>query len=490
MIVNRWTRLCFRALTVAVIALAGSIPPTAAGEVGTNKSDLVHSLLPTVVNISVHKEVAASAGAGTAALSAGAGVGGVIKSFVGSGFIIDPSGLLVTNYHVVQDAFEITVTLSDGSAFPGKVLHASRLADLALVQIHTGRVLTPVTWGDSRKLRVGDQVFAIGNPLGIGMSVSAGIVSGLDRNVQESPYDDYIQTDAAINHGNSGGPLFDMEGRVVGVDTALVSPTEGSAGLGLAIPSDSVRFVVERLIRYGWVNPGWMGVKVQQVTPEMATAMGMTQAEGSIVSWIFPGSPAQKAGFAVGDVITKFDDDTPRDEPALLRKIVRTPVGETVQVVVLRDGAQRSLPVTIEAWPRERWDARDAPMTVMQPKVMIPPDLGLSLAPVPTDQRGVLGLEDTSGGVLVTGVLAGSDAARRGMTGGDVILRVQDTPTATPADVQEAISTVRSGNSRFVMMLVLPKVRKLIGPSWVVLQLPELQARQGQASFSSDFGFR
>jgi serine protease Do len=474
MIVNTWTHRYLRALTVAVISLASAIPPAAAGDLGTNKSDLVHSLLPTVVNISVHKEVAAPAGPDTAALSAGAGVSGVIKSFVGSGFIVDPSGLLVTNYHVVEDAFEITVTLSDGSVFPGKMLHASRLADLALVQIQTGRALTPVKWGDSRKLRVGDQVFAIGNPLGIGMSVSAGIVSGLNRNVQESPYDDYIQTDAAINHGNSGGPLFDMEGRVVGVDTALVSPTEGSAGLGLAIPSDSVRFVVERLIKYGWVNPGWMGVKVQQVSPEMAAAMGMTQAEGSIVSWIFPGSPAQKAGIAIGDVITKVDDDTPRDEPALLRKIVRTPVGDTVQVGVLRDGVERNLPVTIEGWPRERWDARDAPMTVVRPKAMIPPDLGLSLAPVPANQRGPLGLEDSPGGVLVTGVLAGSDAARRGMTGGDVILRVQDKPAATPADVQDAISTVRSENRRFVMMLVLPKVRKLVGPSWVVLQLSEL----------------
>jgi serine protease Do len=468
------TRLWLRALAVALIAWGGSVPPTVAGDVGANKSDLVHSLLPTVVNISVRKEVAATAKPDTAAVSAGAGVGGVVKSFVGSGFIIDPAGLVVTNYHVVEDAFEITVTLFDGTVLPGKTLHASRLADLALVQIQTDHALTPVKWGDSSKLRVGDQVFAIGNPLGIGTSVSAGIVSGLNRNVQESPYDDYIQTDAAINHGNSGGPLFDLEGQVVGVDTALVSPTEGSAGLGLAIPADSARFVVERLIKYGWVNPGWMGVKVQQVTPEMAAAMAMNRAAGSIVSWVFPESPAQKAGIVVGDVITKFGDDVPRDEPALLRKIVRTSVGETVQVSVLHDGVQRSLPVTIEAWPRKSWEARDAPMAVARPKVMIPPDLGLSLAPIPTNQRAALGLEDSLSGVMVTGVLAGSDAARRGMTGGDVILRVQDKPTATPADVQEAISTVQSENRRFVMVLVLPKVRKIVGPSWVALQLPDV----------------
>ena len=199
-------------------------------------------------------------------------------------------------------------------------MHASRIADLAVVQVQVDHHLTPVQWGDSTKVRVGDQVFAIGNPLGIGMSVSSGIVSGLNRDVQDSPYDDYIQTDAAINHGNSGGPLFDMEGRVIGMNTALVSPTDASAGLGLAIPSDSVQFVVDRLMKYGWVRPGWMGVKVQQITREMAEAMG-TKPEGSVVAWVMPDGPAHKAGIEIGDVILKYGDDAPGDERALLRDI-------------------------------------------------------------------------------------------------------------------------------------------------------------------------
>ena len=254
---------------------------------------MIRSLLPTVVNIAVRKDVTTKVN--TASASSAAGGSGQVKSYVGSGFVIDPSGLIVTNYHVVENAFEITVTLSDGTLLPGKVLHASRIADLAVVQVQAGHPLTPVQWGESNKLRVGDQVFAIGNPLGLGTSVSGGIVSGLNRDAQESPYDDFIQTDAAINHGNSGGPLFDMEGKVVGVNSAMVSPTESFSGLGLAIPSDDARFVIDRLIKYGWIRPGWVGVKVQQVTRDIAEAMGQTQP-GLAGRLDLPDSPASKAG--------------------------------------------------------------------------------------------------------------------------------------------------------------------------------------------------
>ena len=373
---------------IMAIVLAGSVMPAMSEDLQGNRAELIRSLLPAVVNISVRKDVAASPSAEVATASDR----GAIKAYVGSGFIIDPSGLLVTNYHVVEDAFEISVTLSDGTELPGTMLHASRQADLAIVQIKTDHALKPVQWGDSNKLQVGDQVFAIGDPLGIGTSVSAGIVSGLHRDVQDLPYDNYIQTDAAINHGNSGGPLFDMEGHVVGVNTALVSPTESSAGLGLAIPADSVRFVVDRLIEYGWVNPGWMGIEVQQVTREMAAAMGSQQPEGSVVSWVLPDSPAQKAGIEIGDVIIRYADYAPPDERALLRRIAHTPVGDTVQVALLHDGMPRVLPVTIESWPRSQWDKRDAPMTPERPKLTIPPDLGLTwMSHTRSERSGVPG---------------------------------------------------------------------------------------------------
>ncbi|HET6197855.1 MAG TPA: trypsin-like peptidase domain-containing protein, partial [Acetobacteraceae bacterium] len=444
-----------------LVALGISLPAFA-GEVALNRAELIRSLLPSVVNLSVRKEVPVTTNPVVASQPMG-GDSDTVKSFVGSGFVLDPSGLIATNYHVVDGAFDIVATLSDGTVLPARTLHASRLADLAIVQVDAGHPLTPVQWGDSTKLRVGDQVFAIGNPLGIGVSVSAGIVSGLNRNVEGSPYDDYIQTDAAINHGNSGGPLFDMDGHVVGVDTALVSPTAASAGLGLAIPADSARFVLGRLMQYGWVNPGWLGVKVQQVTPDLAAAMGSSQVQGSVVSWVFPESPAQKAGLAIGDVILRYGDAAPGDERALLRDIVRTPVGQSVQVGLLRDGKPQTVPVTIESWPRERWEARDAPMTVERPKIKVPADLGLSLKAVPTEQRANLGLEDGLTGVLVTGVLAGTDAAQRGMTEGDVILRVQDRPVATAGDVQQAIGAQREAHRSYAMLLVLPKVRKVPG---------------------------
>jgi serine protease Do len=433
-----------------------------------NRSELIQSLLPTVVNITVRKDVTPSRGSQEAAASTGSDE---IKSYLGSGFVIDPSGLIVTNYHVVENAFEIAVTFSDGTILPGTMLHASRLADLAVVQVKPDHPLTPAQWGDSTRLSVGDQVFAIGNPLGLGLSVSAGIVSGLNRDVQDSPYNHYIQTDAAINHGNSGGPLFDMKGRVVGVDTALVSPTEASAGLGLAIPSDAAEFVVGRLMQYGWVRPGWIGVKVQQVTLEMARAMGMQRRQGSIVSWITPDGPAEHAGIALGDVILKYGDDVPHDERALLRDIVKTPVGKAVKMVIQRDKNKLTLPVTVAEWPRSKWEERDAPVPPEHPNSTIPPNLGLSLAAVPTSQRASLGLKDAEGGVLVAEVVPGSDAARRGMTNGDIILRVDRDPTASPEDIWKAIDAERAEGREFIMMLVLQKQPKAPGAEWVVLRL-------------------
>ncbi len=458
-------------LAIALITLACWAPHASAEDATASRSDMIRSLLPTVVNIAVRKDVETKVN--TASASASGGRSGEVKAYVGSGFIIDPSGLIVTNYHVVENAFDITVTLSDGTLLPGKVLHASRVADLAIVQVKANHPLTPVQWGDSNKLRIGDQVFAIGNPLGLGTSVSGGIVSGLNRDAQESPYDNFIQTDAAINHGNSGGPLFDMDGKVVGVDSAMVSPTESFSGLGLAIPSADARFVIDRLIKYGWIRPGWIGVKVQQVTRDIAEAMGQTQPVGSLVSWVLPDSPASKSGLAIGDVILKYGDDVPSDERALLRDIGQTDVGKTVSLTVLRNGEQQVVPVTIASWPRQRWEERDAPTAALLPMGKIPPNLGLTLAAIPKDQRTKLDLQDGVDGVLITKVVPNSDAARRGAAAGDIILRVFDKPVASPAEVLHGITAARSEKRPFVLLLVLPKVRTVPGPRWVTLRLTE-----------------
>ncbi len=446
-----------------------------ADDVAAHRPEFMNSVLPAVVNITVKKpQTPAPGGDGGASVNAKLPPKAAppeVQSYVGSGFVIDPSGLIVTNYHVVQDAFEISVMFSDGSVLPGQTLSASRLADLALVQVKPDHPLQAARWGDSDKLQVGEQVFAAGDPFGIGLSVSAGIVSALNRDIQNSPYDDYIQTDATINHGNSGGPLFDMQGEVVGVDSAIISPTTGSAGLGFALPSSSARFVIDRLRTYGWVRPGWIGMKVQQVTPEIAAAMGMSAAEGSIVAWVLPDGPGRKAGLAIGDVILRFNGQPLSDERALLRGIVRTPVGDTMILTVRRDGAEHDIRVTAAEWPRDQWDKRDAPMQAKRPKLTIPHDLGLTLSVVAKAQRSALGLEDGLDGVLVTGVAANSDPAQRGMTGGDVILRVGDKPVATPAEVQAGIDAARAEKRDYVLMLVLPKVRSVPGPKWLALEV-------------------
>ena len=432
---------------------------------------MIRALLPTVVNISVKKDTSANPSVSADAVAPDANATQNIKSYVGSGFVIDPSGLIVTNYHVVQDAFEITVTFSDNTKLTGRTLSASRLADLALVKVETNHKLTAAHWGNSDALHVGDQVFAMGDPFGIGLSVSAGIVSGLNRNIQDSPYDDFIQTDATINHGNSGGPLFDMQGKVVGVNSTIISPTTGSAGLGFAIPASSAHFVIDQLRTYGWVNPGWVGVKLQLVTPDIADAIGMAQPEGSILSWVLPNGPAKRAGLAIGDVILRINGVTPSDDRALLRDIASTTVGQTITLLVRHDGQQRKVPVTVQSWPRNQWDALDAPQLVRRPKINVSANLGLSLSTIAPADRSKMGMENGLNGVLVAKVTPDSDAANRGLANGDVILRVQDKSVATPEDVRSGIAAARAEKREFVLLLILPKVRPIPGPKWLALQV-------------------
>jgi serine protease Do len=471
------SRVFFRhflsAAAIIVVAFWTSAYPVLADDVGANKSELIRGLLPTVVNISVRKDEAsklpstAEAGATMTPQDASPN----IKAYVGSGFVIDPAGRIVTNYHVVADAFEITVTFSDGTRLPGKLVSASRLADLAVVSVEVDHPLQAAHWGNSDLVQVGDQVFAVGDPFGIGLSVSAGIVSGLNRDIQDSPYDDFIQTDATINHGNSGGPLFNMKGDVVGVNSTIISPTSGSAGLGFAIPASMAHFVIDQLRTYGWVRPSWIGIKVQTVTREFADALGMVRPQGSIVAWVLPEGPAKKAGLAIGDVILRFNDTTPSDERALLRDIAHTPVGDTIRLVVRHDGAEHNVPVTTEVWPRNQWEARDAPVAVQAPKINVPPNLGLSLSAITAEDRTRLGLQNGLNGVLVTDVAPDSDSSRRGLMNGDIILRVQDKPVATPDEVEAGLQDARAERRAFVLMLVLPKAPPVPGPKWVPLQL-------------------
>jgi serine protease Do len=473
---DRWhavlRRICLGSMILVAVAwMTGS--PAYADDDGNNEPEIIHALLPTVVNISVSKYKAPrpSASRGNEAMSE-TKPSQDIKGYVGSGFVIDPSGLVVTNYHVVEDAFKITVSFSDGARLPAKMLSASRIADLALLKVTADHPLPAAHWGNSGKLQVGDQVLAAGDPFGIGLTITAGIVSALNRNIHDSPYDDFIQTDAMINHGNSGGPLFDMRGEVVGVDSDIISPTLGAVGLGFAIPSSTAEFVIDRLRTYGWIKAGWIGVKVQPVTQQIADAMGWTQPRGSIVSWVLADGPAKKAGLEIGDVILRYDGRTPEDDRALLRDIVATPVGQVVTMTIERDGKDLNLPIKIDAWPRDQWEAKDAPLAVQRPKITVPHNLGLSLGPLTAADRTKLSVAKGLDGVLVRSVAADTDAADRGIVSDDVILRVQNNAVGTPAEVWSAVDEARADKRDHVLMLVLPKVRKVPGPEWIALRLP------------------
>ncbi|HET6608607.1 MAG TPA: trypsin-like peptidase domain-containing protein [Rhodopila sp.] len=454
-------------VTSGVNARADDVPPDTA--------TILHRVLPSVVNITVRQDQSAPAktadGRMVDAKAPAPQANPVIKGYVGSGFVIDPSGVIVTNYHVVENAFQITVTMSDGMILPGTTITGSQYADIALIKVTPPHPLVAAEWADSDKLEIGDQVFAAGNPFGIGVSISAGIVSALNRNIENSPYDDYIQTDAAINHGNSGGPLFDMRGKVIGVDSAIISPVAGSVGIGFALPSNSARFVVDRLRTYGWIRPSWVGMKVQQVTPELANAMHLKSDHGSIVSWVFPDAPAEKAGLRIGDVIQRLDSQAPSDERALLRDIVRLPVGTAVDFKLDRGGQEQTIQIVTEEWPRKQWEKRDAPLKIVQPKLFIPHDLGLTLATITPDQKKGIGMELGLPGVLIKDILPDSDPLQRGVVAGDVILRVQDKPVDTPAEVQAEIDAARAGKRKYVALLILPKVRTVPGPRWFSLAL-------------------
>jgi serine protease Do len=278
---------------------------------------------------------------------------------LGSGFVIDPAGYIVTNNHVIRNSTRIKVTLSDGSEYPARIIGHDTKTDLALLKIDAGRRLPYVAWGDSNNARTGDWVIAMGNPYGLGGTVTAGIVSAHDRDIHSSAYDDYLQIDAPINPGNSGGPVFDQSGHVVGIDTAIYSPSGGSVGIGFAIPSNLARNIVLQLREHGSIERGWLGVSMQQITPDMSKAVGIGADQGVIVASVQPNSPAARAEIRQGDVITGFNGvaiKTPRD---LAVAVANLPAGRTATMAVWRDGGMHNLRVTMGTQPAENVAATD-----------------------------------------------------------------------------------------------------------------------------------
>jgi len=463
------------ALAAGLLLLAPS--PAAAQQMQMMPPDqveLIRGLLPGVVNISAFVTEPSP----TAGMNAGSTSGDQApshpKEVQGSGFIVDPSGVILTNNHVIDGAYDVHVKLSDGTVVWGRILATAPRIDLALVKIETKHPLTVVHWGDSDKVQIGDSVFAIGNALGIGLSVTSGIVSALNRNIMDTPFDDFIQTDASINHGNSGGPLFNRQGEVIGVDTAIISPTTGSVGLGFAIPANDARFVAARLMQGGQIVLPYLGVKVEQVTPDMAVALDMKQAVGSIVAAVHVGGPAATAGVQVGDIILRFNNQTPADERALLRAIAKATVGASVPVTFLHDGQEHTVQVKLSAWPAVDGNSGAAAGPARKPVMLVPANLGLSLSALTNDLGAHYGLQMHQAGVLINGVAAGTDAFERGLVPGDVILRMQDKDATSPEVVQAAVETARAQHKAFILALVLPKAEQTTpGPRWMALRVAE-----------------
>ena len=388
---------------------------------------------------------------------------------LGSGFIIDASGLVVTNNHVIADADEVNVILNDGSTLKAEVIGRDQKTDLALLKVNPTRPLKAVKFGDSDKLRLGEWVVAIGNPFSLGGTVTAGIVSARNRDIQSGPYDNYIQTDAAINRGNSGGPLFNLNGEVIGVNTAIISPSGGSIGIGFAVPSKTVVPVIDQLREFKEVRRGWLGVRIQQVSDEIAESLSVKPARGALVAGIDEKGPAKPAGIESGDVIVRFDGKDVKEMRDLPKIVADTPVGKDVEVIVIRKGKEEKLSVKLGRLEDEKQAAlnnrKDAAPDAKPP---VKRALGLDLANLTDDLRKKHNIKDKVKGVLITGVDANSPAAEKRLAPGMVIAEVQQQSVVNATELQQRIEKLKKDGKKAVVLLVVSPDGD---PSFVALSL-------------------
>ncbi len=375
---------------------------------------------------------------------------------LGSGFVIDPAGYVVTNNHVIADSDEVDVIFNDGTTLRAKIIGRDTKVDLALLKVNPPHPLKAVKFGNSDKLRLGEWVIAIGNPFGLGGTVTAGIVSARNRDIRSGPYDNYIQTDAAINRGNSGGPLFNLDGQVIGVNTAIISPSGGSIGIGFAVPSNTVAPVIAQLRQYGEVRRGWLGVKIQAVTDEVADSLNIKPPRGALVAGVDDKGPAKPAGIETGDVIVKFDGQDVKEMRDLPRIVADTPVGKEVDVVVIRKGKEITKRVTLGRLKEEKEAAltpnKDNPP---QEQPAVKKALGLDLADLTAALRKKHHVKDGVKGVLITGVKPDSEAADQHLVPGMVISEVQQDPVDTAADLEKRIAKLRKDGKQTVLLLVV-----------------------------------
>ncbi|TMJ24635.1 MAG: Do family serine endopeptidase [Alphaproteobacteria bacterium] len=464
----------------ALIVPVFTAPPAIAGEAMPHDfSELAAKVTPAVVNVQVTMKAGASDDEETQMSDRGSdrGTQQQLEEFmrqfaerfgqqgqrqqrvhpkaqaVGTGFIVDPSGIIVTNYHVAGKADSITVTLQDGRKLPAKLLGGDEKTDLAVLKVKSDKALPYVEFEDGSKVKVGQPVMAVGNPFGLGGTVTTGIVSARGRDIQSGPFDDYIQTDAAINRGNSGGPLFDMDGKVIGINTAIFSPTGGSIGLGFAIPSSIAEPVVSQLKSHGRVERGLLGVQIQPVTDEIASSLSLGSTTGALVAQVEPDSAAHKAGVKEGDIIKSVDG---KDIPTirdLTRTIAGFTPGSTVKLGVLRDGKEMTASAKLGDYSKtgKQAKASDEDSNKGQDGKVSPGAFGFSLAPLSPDARQQLGLKDNVKGALIAAVESGSPAEEQGLRAGDVIQQVGREPVDGPKDASAKLKDAKDAKKPVLM---------------------------------------
>ncbi|HKH02217.1 MAG TPA: Do family serine endopeptidase, partial [Bradyrhizobium sp.] len=374
---------------------------------------------------------------------------------LGSGFIVDASGIVVTNNHVIADADEINVIMNDGSKFKAELVGVDKKTDLAVLRFKPTKPLVAVKFGDSDKLRLGEWVIAIGNPFSLGGTVTAGIVSARNRDISSGPYDNYIQTDASINRGNSGGPLFNLEGEVIGVNTLIISPSGGSIGIGFAVPSKTVVGVVDQLRQFGELRRGWLGVRIQQVTDEIAESLNIKPARGALIAGVEDKGPAKPAGIEPGDVVVKFDGKDIKEPKDLSRVVADTTVGKDVEVVIIRKGTEETKKVTLgRLEDTDKAVQASAKKDEPAEKPVTQKALGLDLATLSKDLRSRYKVKDSVKGVIITSVDGSSDAAEKRLSAGDVIVEVAQEAVSNAADVKKRVEQLKKDGKKSVLLLV------------------------------------
>ncbi|MBY4892963.1 Do family serine endopeptidase [Rhodobacteraceae bacterium N5(2021)] len=461
----------FGALIAVVTALAvviSALPARAQNAALPGFADLVDQVGDAVVNITTSSVVAGRAGGPAPVVPEGSPLEDFFNDFLGpngpgedgpaprrsqalgSGFVISEDGYLVTNNHVIEGADEIMIEFRNGTELVAELVGTDPNTDIALLRVESDEPLPFVPFGVASEHRVGDWVMVMGNPLGQGFSVSVGVVSAFGRSLSGA-YDDFIQTDAAINQGNSGGPLFNLEGEVIGVNTAILSPTGGSIGIGFAMSSDVVVNVVEQLREFGETRRGWLGVRIQDVTPEMAEALGLEEARGAMVTDV-PTGPALDGGIEVGDVILTFDGNEVQDTRGLVRVVGDSTVGETVRVMVFRDGGTETLRVTLGR--RETAESAAVPITDAPDAAPSSVVLGMTLTPLTDQLRSELNAANVERGLVITMIDPVSDAAEMGLQVGDIITEVTQAPVGTVAELQERIETADEAGQETILLLI------------------------------------